>query len=116
MIEDADDDDMEKRASQLKSAYNIKSQDSREPMRVKSLQLLCFKLANHTKKIVLMLDKYVTVQSTNANEGDDMIPFESLTQIMTDFSLITGIVFMQYEQYMRGEALRKNDLKALQKF
>lgn len=29
-------------------------------MRVKSLQLLCFKIANHKKKIMLMLDKYVT--------------------------------------------------------
>jgi hypothetical protein len=58
--ENDDDDDLEKRASQLKSAYNIKSQDKREPLRVKSLQLLCFKLANHKKKIMMMLEKYVT--------------------------------------------------------
>jgi|LauGreDrversion4_2_1035121.scaffolds.fasta_scaffold48585_4 hypothetical protein len=56
--DDDDEDDVQKRASQLKSAYHLKSQDKREPMRVKSLQLLCFKLANHKKKILLMLDKY----------------------------------------------------------
>lgn len=35
--DDDDEDDVQKRASQLKSAYNLKSQDKREPMRVKSL-------------------------------------------------------------------------------
>ena len=59
-MEDDDDDDFQKRASQLKSAYNVRSQDKREPMRVKSLQLLCFKLANHKKKIMMMMEKYVT--------------------------------------------------------
>jgi len=35
---------------------------------------------------------------------------------MTDFTLITGIVFMQYDQFMKGEVLRKNDPKALKLF
>jgi len=98
----------------LKSAYNIKSQDKREPQRVKSLQLLCFKLANHKKKIMLMLEKYVTQQG--AQEEDDRIPFEAMNALMTDFTLITGIVFMQYDQFMKGEVLRKNDPKALKLF
>jgi hypothetical protein len=76
---DDDEDDQQKRASQLKSAYNLKSQDRREPMRVKSLQLLCFKLANHKKKIMMMLEKYVTHQSPTGREDDDLISLDSLT-------------------------------------
>jgi chitinase len=45
-----------------------------------------------------------------------MIPVESFTQLMGDFSLVTGIIFMQYEQFMRGEVVRKNDSKALKLF
>lgn len=35
---------------------------------------------------------------------------------MTDFTLITGLVFMHYDQYLRGEVIRKNDPKALKLF
>ena len=35
---------------------------------------------------------------------------------MTDFSLVTGIVFMTYDQYVKGEVLKKNDPSALGKF
>jgi len=102
--------------SELKSAYTLRSQDPKEGMRVKSLQLLCFKLANHEHKVNLMLEKYVTMQSQSGNEGDDMMPIESLEPIMTDFALIIGAVFMQYDLYMNGEASKKNDPKAIQKF
>jgi predicted nucleotide-binding protein (sugar kinase/HSP70/actin superfamily) len=85
-------------------------------MRVKSLQLLCFKLANHQPKVVLMLEKYVTMHSQSGNEGDDMIPIESIEPIMTDFALIIGAIFIQYDAYMKGETAKKNDPKAIQKF
>ncbi len=107
---------MEKRVSELKSAYTLRSQDPKEAMRVKSLQLLCFKLASHQPKVHLMLEKYVTVQSKNGKEGDDMIPLDSIEAIMTDFGLVTGLNFMLYDQYMRGEVLRKNEPRAIQKF
>lgn len=107
---------MEKRVSELKSAYTLRSQDPKEAMRVKSLQLLCYKLASHQPKVVLMLEKYVTVQSKNGKEGDDMIPLDSLEAIMTDFCLINGLNFMLYDQYMRGEVLKKNEPRAIQKF
>lgn len=45
-----------------------------------------------------------------------MIPVESLSQLMGDFSLVTGLIFMQYEQFLRGEVVRKNDPKALRLF
>jgi hypothetical protein len=41
---------------------------------------------------------------------------DSLAQLMTDFSLITGLVFMLYDQYVKGEVLRKNEPKALKLF
>ena len=53
-----DSDGMQSRASALKSPYVAKSDDPREGMRVKSLQLLCFKLANHKEKLIQMLEKY----------------------------------------------------------
>lgn len=56
------------------------------------------------------------MQSQSGNDGDDLIPIESLESIMTDFSLIIGAVFMQYDTYMKGEAAKKNDPKAIQKF
>lgn len=49
-------------------------------------------------------------------DGDDLIKLDSLPLIMTDFSLITGIVFMHYDQYLRGDVIRKNDQKALKMF
>jgi hypothetical protein len=82
-------------------------------MRVKSLQLLCFKLASHQPKVVLMLEKYVTVQSKTGKDGEDLIPLESLAAIMTDFGLINGLIFMLYDQYMKGEVLRKNEPRAI---
>jgi hypothetical protein len=111
-----DDNEIEKRVSELKSAYTLRSQDPREAMRVKSLQLLCFKLASYQPKVLMMLDKYVNFQSMTGNDGDDMIPLESLEAIMTDFSLIIGAVFMLYDQYVRGEVIKKNNPKATQKF
>jgi hypothetical protein len=45
-----------------------------------------------------------------------MIPVDSLTQLMGDFSLVTGLIFMQYDQFLRGEVIRKNDPKALKLF
>ena len=45
-----------------------------------------------------------------------MIPVESFSQLMGDFSLVTGLIFMQYEQFMRGEVVRKNDPTALKLF
>ena len=45
-----------------------------------------------------------------------MIPVESFAQLMGDFSLVTGLIFMQYEQFMRGEVVRKNDPTALKLF
>jgi len=56
-------------------------------MRVKSLQLLCFKLANHKQKIHFMLDKY-------AEGPEDLISCEQLPKMLTDFSMIMGIIFM----------------------
>lgn len=49
-------------------------------------------------------------------EDDDMIALDSMTQLMNDFSMITGLVFMLYEQYVRGEVIRKNEPKAIQLF
>ena len=111
-----DDGEMEKRVSELKSAYTLRSQDPKEAMRVKSLQLLCYKLASHQPKVLMMLDKYVTVQSRTGNEGDDMIPLASFEAIMTDFSLIIGAVFMMYDQYLKGEVTKKNNPRATQQF
>ncbi len=45
-----------------------------------------------------------------------MIPLDSIEAIMTDFGLVTGLNFMLYDQYMRGEVLRKNEPRAIQKF
>ncbi len=45
-----------------------------------------------------------------------MIPIESLDAIMTDFALIIGAIFMLYDQYVRGEVIKKNDARAIQKF
>lgn len=42
-----------------------------------------------------------------------MIALDSMKQLMADFSMITGLVFMLYEQYVRGEVIRKNEPKAL---
>ena len=63
-----------------------------------------------------MLEKYVTMQSQSGNDGDDMIPFESLESIMTDFALIIGAIFMLYDSFLKGEVIKKNDPKAIQKF
>lgn len=52
--------------SELKSAYTLRSQDPREAMRVKSMQLLCFKLANHEAKVHFMLEEYATAQAKNS--------------------------------------------------
>jgi hypothetical protein len=57
---------LEKRVSELKSAYTLRSQDPREAMRVKSMQLLCFKLANHEAKVHFMLEEYATAQGKNS--------------------------------------------------
>ena len=79
-------------------------------MRVKSLQLLCFKLANHEAKVHFMLEEYANPQG---KLGDVMIPIESLDKIMTDFCMINGLVFMLYDQYMKGEVIKKNDPRAI---
>ena len=63
-----------------------------------------------------MLEKYVTVQSKTGKDGEDLIPLESLAAIMTDFGLINGLIFMLYDQYMKGEVHRKNEPRAIQKF
>ena len=70
------DDEAKLRASSLKTAYTVKSQDPREGMRVKSLQLLCFKIANHKKKILSMLDKYHHIyKETEDNPKNGMVHF-----------------------------------------
>lgn len=51
--------DRKLRASQLKGPYASKNlNDPREAMRVKSLQLLCYKLATHKVPIQTALDKF----------------------------------------------------------
>lgn len=60
-----------------------------------------------------MLEEYVTDHDNNGIESNDMIPLESLEAIMTDFGLINGLVFMLYDQYMKGEVLKKNDPRAI---
>ena len=42
-----------------------------------------------------------------------MIPIEALERIMADFALIIGAIFMLYDQYVRGEVVKKNDDKAI---
>jgi hypothetical protein len=37
-----------------------------------------------------------------------------MSNLVTDFSLITGLVFMLYDQFVRGEVLRKNEPRAVQ--
>ena len=64
-----------------------------------------------------MLDKH---QKFN-NEGgadilDDMVPFNQMKTIMAEFSKITGLIFMQYTQYVKGDVMKNNDTKALSKF
>jgi hypothetical protein len=79
------------RASGLKSPYQVvRSDDPREQMRIKSLQLLCFKLASHKDKVDQMLERHLSYQ----DKTDDLIPFLVFKDVMTEFSQITGIVFM----------------------
>lgn len=35
---------------------------------------------------------------------------------MADFSKITGLIFMQYTQYVKGDVMKNNDSAALSKF
>ncbi len=84
------------RASTLKNVYTLKSDDPKEQMRVKSLQLLCFKLATHKAQIMQMLDKYHAFyrQASPANIKTDMVPFDQFPAMMKDFSLLVGVVFI----------------------
>jgi hypothetical protein len=64
-----------------------------------------------------MLDKH---QQFNKEGGadilDDMVPFNQMKTIMAEFSKITGLIFMQYTQYVKGDVMKSNDAKALLKF
>lgn len=73
-------------------------------MRVKSLQLLVFKLASHKQNLLDLLETH---------KRDDLIPFDAFTDLMDDFSLVTSLVFMQYDQYVGGAVMRNSDPKAL---
>lgn len=72
----------------------MKSQDPREGMRVKSLQMLCFKLANHKDKILQMLEKYNQFHNKQDDDNSGKVPFDKFKEVMLDFSLITGLLFM----------------------
>ena len=88
------------RANNLKSVYTTKSNDPRESTRIKSLQILCFKIVNHKVKLLEMLEKYDISENTPENANDptsnqrSKIPLKSLQEVMRDFTLITGLVFM----------------------
>ena len=95
-----------KLASTLKSAYSSNSKDPREPQRVKSLQLLCFKIANHKEKILEMLSKHETAGH---------IPFPKTLDVLNDFSKLTSLIFLQYDSYIKGEVSKTSDPVALKK-
>lgn len=44
------------------SAYSLNNEDPKEIQRVKSLQLICFKVANHKQQIISLLEKYQQVK------------------------------------------------------
>lgn len=51
------------------SAYTLNNEDPKEKQRVKSLQLICFKVANHKTKIIRILEKYLQAKEGRPASG-----------------------------------------------
>lgn len=89
-LEVDDDEDRRIRASTLKSPYLLKSDDPKEAMRIKSLQLLNFKLATHKEEIVEMLQRHLSPTS-------HLIPLKNFQPVMLEFTSLTKVIFMLYD-------------------
>lgn len=81
-------------------------------MRVKSLQLLCFKLATHKEAIQQVLDRYSTI----ATPQKEQIPITDYRAMMNDLIKVVSFVFMTYDQYISGVVIKQHSPEALKKF
>ncbi|CDW91270.1 UNKNOWN [Stylonychia lemnae] len=101
------------------TAYTIKSDDPREPLRVRNLQLLCFKLATHRQNILKLLDKY---QGRGQDSGlldpkkGNLIPFSKLRDLMQELSKLLGIVIASYDQFKQSIVPTENSKTVCDKF
>ncbi|TNV86710.1 hypothetical protein FGO68_gene11624 [Halteria grandinella] len=111
--EDEEEKDRKLRASQLKGPYATRDlTDPREAMRVKSLQLLCFKLATHKEAIQQVLDSYSTI----ASPQKEQIAITDYRAMMNDLIRVVGFVFMTYDQYISGVVIKQHSPEALKRF
>ncbi|CDW72863.1 UNKNOWN [Stylonychia lemnae] len=128
------------------SAYSLRNQNPKESQRVKSLQLICFKVANHKRKIIKMLEKYVETkgfsrpqsimsagiedeqlkyisingskmqQPGNLSELNGYIPISQIMPILRDLSELIHVKMLSFDQYRKGYIPESNDQDCLAKF
>ena len=63
-----------------------------------------------------MLHKFTAFYKGTYDPSIETVPFSQFKAVMDEFSLLTSLVFMQYDQYVRGEVIKKNDPKSIQLF
>lgn len=96
------------------TAYQIKTDDPRDPLRVKGLQLLCFKLAQHKIKILKLLERFMDAPTVTSK--DKRIPLSKLQDVFKDLSQAISIVFISYSQYIAGEIPTENNYVCIEAF